>query len=61
MVLNKWMTVIYKAFTMYNITVYMFGDPNQCEPVKGGSKINYDYLESETVREMCPKINSPIH
>lgn len=36
----------------------MFGDPNQCEPVEGGSQINYDYLESKTVREMCPKIET---
>ena len=30
MVPNKWMTLIYKAFVMYGIKVYMFGDPNQC-------------------------------
>ena len=58
MVPNKWMTIIYKAFSMFNLTVYMFGDPNQCEPVEGGSQINYNYLESKTVRQMCPKVET---
>ena len=58
MIPNKWMTLTYKAFTMFNITVYMFGDPNQCEPVEGGSQINYDYLESKMIREMCPKVET---
>ena len=60
MVPNNWMTIIYKAFSMFNLTVYMFGDPNQCEPVEGGSQINYNYLESKTVRQMCmPKSGNP--
>ena len=58
MVPNKWMTIIYKAFSMFNLTVYMFGDPNQCEPVEGGSQINYSCLESKTVRQMCPKVET---
>ena len=33
----------------------MFGDPNQCEPVESGSQIHYDYLNSKTIREMCPR------
>ena len=36
----------------------MFGDPNQWEPVESGSQINYDYLESKTIREMCPKVET---
>ena len=36
----------------------MYGDPNQCSPVEGGSQINCDYLESKTVREMCPKFET---
>ena len=56
MVPNKWITLIYKAFTLYGIKVYMFGDPNQCSPVKSGSQICYNYLRSKTVRLMCPKI-----
>ena len=59
MVPNKWMTMIYKAFTMFNNKVYMFGDPNQlCKPVEGGSQINYDCLESKTVLEMCPRVET---
>ena len=54
MVPNKWMTMIYKAFVMFGIKIYMFGDPNQCSPVEGGSQIHYDYLYSETVKQMCP-------
>lgn len=50
---NKWMSMIYKAFTMFNNKIYMFGDTNQCEPGEGGSQINFDYLNSKSVREMC--------
>ncbi|XP_068692731.1 uncharacterized protein [Montipora foliosa] len=55
MVPNKWITLIYKAFVLYGIKVYMFGDPNQCSPVESGSKICYDYLKSISVRQMCPQ------
>ena len=58
MVPNKWMTLIYKAFVMFGIKVYMFGDPNQCEPVEGGSQINYNYLYSKTIKQMCPKVRT---
>jgi len=58
MVPNKWMTKIYHEYIKYNNKVYMFGDPNQCEPVEGGSQIHYNYLESKTVREMCPRIET---
>ena len=55
MVPNKWMTIIYKAFITFNNKIYLFGDPNQCSPVEGGSQISYDYLWSKTVQEMCPR------
>ena len=58
MVPNKWMTKIYHEYIKYNNIVYMFGDPNQCEPVEGGSQIHYDYLESKTISEMCPRIET---
>ena len=58
MVPNKWMTKIYQAYTLFNNTIYMFGDPNQCEPVETGSQIHYDYLGSKTVRDMCPRIET---
>ena len=44
MVPNKWITKIYHEYLKHSNTVYMFGDPNQCEPVEGGSQIHYDYL-----------------
>ena len=52
MVPNRWTTKIYEAFTKYNNTIYMFGDPNQCEPIESGSQIHYNYLDSKTIREM---------
>ena len=55
MVQNKWMTLIYKALTMFNNKIFMFGDPNQCEPVESNSQRRYNFLESKTVNEMCPK------
>ena len=58
MVPNKWMTLIYKAYILYDCRVHMFGDSNQCEPVEKGSQIKYDYLEPRTIREMCPKIET---
>ena len=50
MVPNKWMTMIYKAFIEFGTKIYMFGDPNQCDPVEGGSQIHYDYLDSATLK-----------
>ena len=52
------MTTIYKAYVKFNIKMHMFGDPNQCEPVEAGSQIHYDYMNSKTVREMCPRIKT---
>ena len=46
MVPNKWITKIDA----------LFGDPNQCPPVEGGSQVHYDYLNSESVRAMCADI-----
>lgn len=42
MVPNKWITKIYETFKMHNNTVYMFGDPNECEPVEEGSQVHYE-------------------
>ena len=62
---NKWMTKIYNAFTDFNNKVYMFSDPNQCEPVEAGSPINHNYLESEakcgTVAIYKPLITLRVH
>ena len=58
MIPNKLITLIYKAYTMFNNKIYMFGDPNQCSPVEDGSQINYDQLKSPTIKEMCPKVET---
>ena len=58
MVSNKWMTKLYESFVKYNNTIYLFGDPNQCEPVEGMSQIQTDYLKSTTVKQMCPNIKT---
>ena len=42
---NKWMTKLYQAFTKYRLTIYMFGDTNQCDPVEP-SDMFYNYFES---------------
>ena len=42
---NKWMTKLYQAFTKYRLTIYMFGDTNQCDSVEP-SDMFYDYFES---------------
>ena len=52
---NKWMTMLYQAFAKYHLTIYMFGDNNQRDPVEADSKIHYDYFQSVPVSEMCPK------
>ena len=52
---NKWMTKLYQAFTKYNLTVYMFGDTDQCNPVEKPSKTRYDYFKSVTIKEMGPQ------
>jgi len=58
MVPNKWMTIIYKAFTMFNNKIYLFGDSNQCSPIECGSQISYDYLESVAINNMCPTVTT---
>ena len=55
MVPNKWMVMIYKAFTMFNSKVYLFGDCNQCEPIEAGSQVHYNYQSSATINQMCSK------
>ena len=54
MVPNKFMTLLYKLWSQYGIKIYMFGEPNQCNPVERGSHISYNYLESPACLQMCP-------
>ena len=51
---NKWMTKLYHAFTKYKLTIYMFGDTNQCDPVEPPDMF-YDYFKSVPITEMCPQ------
>ena len=51
---NKWMTKLYQAFTKYKLTIYMFGDTNQCDPVEP-TDMFYDYFKSVPITEMCPQ------
>ena len=50
---NKWMTKLYQAFTKYKLTIFMFGDTNQCDPVEP-TDMFYDYFKSVPISEMCP-------
>ena len=61
MVPNKWITTIYKAFTMFNNKVYSFGDCNQCEPVEAGSQVHYHYQLSATINQICRTTKNKIH
>ena len=54
MVPNKWMTLLYKTFCKYGIEVFLFGDPNQCDPVDAQV---FDYLNSHGIRQMCPGVS----
>lgn len=58
MVPNEFITIIYKLWLHDNIKVYIIGDPNQCSSVDNGSRIYYNYLDSISVRRMCPKIET---
>lgn len=51
---NLFMTMLYNAFTKYNITVIMSGDINQCEPINSVKSRRHNYFESQSVNEMCP-------
>ena len=51
---NKWMTKLYQAFTKYKLTIYMFGDTNQCDPVEP-TDMFYNYFTSIPISEMCPR------
>lgn len=53
MVPNKWITLLYKAYKKYNVTINFYGDSNQCDPV---DEISYNYLISPAMLEMCPYI-----
>ena len=51
---NRFMTLLYNAYTKYNITVIMSGDINQCEPINNIELRRHNYFESQSIHEMCP-------
>ena len=51
---NRYITLLYKAFNQYNITIIMSGDVNQCEPINNIKSRRHNYFESQSVYEMCP-------
>ena len=53
MVPNKWVTLIYNSFVANNLKVSLYGDSNQCDPVKGISRLIYDYTKSPAILDMC--------
>ena len=52
---NKWMTKLYQAFTKYRLTIYMFGDTNQCDPVEP-TDMFYDYFAHDGLNEVYRRI-----
>ena len=52
---NHYITLLYQAYTQYNITIIMSGDVNQCEPVNSVKSKRHNYFTSKSVSEMCPK------
>lgn len=51
---NRYMTLLYQAFTKHDITIIMSGDVNQCEPINRVTSIRHNYFKSNSVSEMCP-------
>lgn len=51
---NRYITLLYEAFTKHGITIIMSGDINQCEPINNIKSIRHNYFTSKSVSEMCP-------
>lgn len=41
---NRFITMLYNAFTKHDITVIMSGDINQCEPINNVKSRRHNYL-----------------
>ena len=53
---NRYITLLYQAFTKHDITIIMSGDVNQCEPINRVKSIRHNYFDdSISVSKMCPK------
>ena len=51
---NRFITLLYQAFTKYAITIIMSGDDNQCETISNIKSRRHNYFVSKAVSEMCP-------
>ena len=51
---NRYITLLYQAYTKFGITIIMSGDVNQCEPINNVKSRRHNYFESKSVDEMCP-------
>lgn len=51
---NCFITLLYHAYTKYDITIIMCGDVNQCEPINNVKSRRHNYFNSQSVYEMCP-------
>ena len=51
---NRFITLLYHAFTKHNITIIMSGDTNQCEPINNTKSIRHNNFTSKSVSERCP-------
>lgn len=51
---NRYITLLYQAYTKHNITIILSGDVNQCEPINNIKSIRHNYFLSQSVYEMCP-------
>ena len=52
---NRYISLLYQAFTKHDITIIMSGDTNQCEPINRVKSIRHNYFTSKSVSEMCPE------
>ena len=50
---NRFMMLLYQAYTKYDITIIMSGDINQCEPINDDKTYKYNYFTVQRVKEMC--------
>lgn len=51
---NRFISLLYQAFTKHDITIIMSGDTNQCEPINKTESIRHNYFTSKSVLVMCP-------
>lgn len=50
---NRYITLLYQAFTKHDITIIMSGDNNQCDPINKNGLLQYDYFNDSIVFYLC--------